>query len=315
MSGLTLPEPLPPNTLPVGTGISNDGNVAITHESGTFDFSDLDIFAGTGVECAGAASDCNKGVSNTTFNGTPFPDNGLTGDVDFSNLVAELIAIETQIPTLGLGSGADHEILLDLNDGKFLANTVIDLMPGLTVIDIDTHGNDLLLENTNLVFDGGADAFAVVRVPDEANFTVTQSAILLGDGGIGLGRILFFSDKPDNNTHFNFTNMLVNGVAFWDLAPLDPLNEASNMVLNDVQGCGQFVGNQLNSGQNVRPDPLRLQLRPQIQLARPRAPSLPPLCRWPQPRDLADSRIQPAPAPVIDSQSERNLPASIAAGG
>ena len=109
------------------------------------------------------------------------------------------------------------------------------------MIDIDTGGNDLLLENTNLVFDGPSDAFAIVRVPDDANFNVSQSAILVGDGGIGLNNVLFFSDKADTDAHFNFNNLLVNGVAFWDLAMT-----GSESVWNNVQGCTQVVGDKVN---------------------------------------------------------------------
>ncbi len=238
MPGLTLVEPIPPNTLPVQMGISGDGDVAITDVNGTFDFSNLDIFATMGVQTAGSAVDANVGASNTTFNTLPFPANGLMGNVDFSSVLAELANAKTVIP----GLVGDHSILLDLStDGKFASNTVFNLLPGLTMIDIDAGGNDLLLENTNLVFDGPADAFAIVRVPDDANFNVTQSAILVGDGGIGLNNVLFFTDKPDNNAHFNFDSLLVNGVAFWDLSMA-----GGESLWNNVQGCTQIVGDKIN---------------------------------------------------------------------
>jgi len=238
MPGLTLIEPIPPNTLPVQMGISGDGDVAITDVNGTFDFSNLDIFATMGVQTAGSAVDANVGASNTTFNTLPFPANGLMGNVDFSSVLAELANAKATIP----GLVGDHSILLDLStDGKFASNTVFNLLPGLTMIDIDAGGNDLLLENTNLVFDGPADAFAIVRVPNDANFNVTQSAILVGDGGIGLNNVLFFTDKPDNNAHFNFDSLLVNGVAFWDLSMA-----GGESLWNNVQGCTQIVGDKIN---------------------------------------------------------------------
>jgi MYXO-CTERM domain-containing protein len=238
MPGLTLVEPIPPHTLPVQQGISGEGDVAVTDPNGTFDVSNVDIFATMGVPCAGSAVDCNDGASNSTFNTLPFPANGLMGNVDFTAVLAELANAKTAIP----GLVGDTNITLDLSgDGKFAPNTVIDLLPGITVIDIDTGGNDLLLENTNLVFDGPSGAFAIVRVPDDANFNVSQSAILVGDDGIGLNNVLFYSDKPDTDAHFNFDSLLVNGVAFWDLAMT-----GSESVWNNVQGCTQSVGDKIN---------------------------------------------------------------------
>ena len=60
---------------------------------------------------------------------------------------------------------------------------------------------------------------------------------------------MFFSDKNDNDTHFSLSNVVVNGVAFWDLSNyVDP----SEISFNNVQGCTQAVGNKLNTGQDVR---------------------------------------------------------------
>ncbi|MEM7211617.1 MAG: hypothetical protein AAF479_06940, partial [Pseudomonadota bacterium] len=89
MPGLTLVEPFPPaGTLPVGTGVFDDGNVAITNSGGDFNFSNTAIFADSniGVRCRASAVGCNNGDSGTTFNGLAFPANGLTGNVDFDDL-------------------------------------------------------------------------------------------------------------------------------------------------------------------------------------------------------------------------------------
>ena len=107
---------------------------------------------------------------------------------------------------------------------------------GLTVIDIDTHDNDLLLENNNLLFDGPSGAFAIVRIPDEANFTVTESNIVVGNGGIGLNNVMLYSDKPDDNQHFNFNNSILNGVSIWDLS------QEGEIHLSNARGCTQLVG-------------------------------------------------------------------------
>ena len=251
-SGLTLAEPFPPpNTLPVGMGITNDGNVAVVDSNGQFNFSDLDIFAdpAIGVQCAGSAGNCNNDDSNTTFNGLAFPANGLTGGVDFTNLTSELDTARTEINGLAATSTID----LTSSGGKISGGTTtVNLVAGLNIIDIITNTSgetDFLLENANFVIDGGADSSVIFRVEDDANMLVSQSAILVGDSGIGLDDVMFFSDKDDNDTHFGLSNVVLNGIAFWDLSEFaDP----SEINFNNVQGCTQAVGNKLNTGQNVR---------------------------------------------------------------
>lgn len=65
--------------------------------------------------------------------------------------------------------------------------------------------------------------------------------MLLGDGGIQPGSVLFFTEKPDTNAHFSFSNAVVNGIAFWDLG-----RSAGEVAFNDVQGCTQVIGDKLN---------------------------------------------------------------------
>src|SRR5690606_3024977 len=75
----------------------------------------------------------------------------------------------------------------------------------------------------------------------DANFLISESALLLGTGGITPGSVLFYTDKPDNDTHFGFSNAVVNGVAFWDLGDFEGESTWSN-----VQGCTQLIGDKLN---------------------------------------------------------------------
>jgi len=252
MQEINLVQPFPPpNTLAVGMGTTHDGNVAVVDPNGQFNFSDLNIFAdiSIGVRCARPAGNCNNGDSNTTFNGLAFPANGLTGGFDFTNLTTELNTARTEINALTATDTLD----LTADGGKISDTTeIIDLVSGLNVIDITTNSNgstDLILENSNFIINGGADSSVIFRVPDDANMSVTQSAILVSDGGIGLNDVMFFSDKNDNDTHFNLSNVVVNGISFWDLSDyVDP----SEIVFNNVQGCTQAVGNKINTGQNVR---------------------------------------------------------------
>lgn len=239
MPGLTLVEPIPAGTLAVPTGVPGDGEMAITDPGGRFDFANLLIAGDVGLRCAAPGGSCNDGVSNTTFNGLPFPANGFTGGVDFGALRADLAALRTEIRAL------PRSQLLVFPGGDWnLAR--VDLGPGLTVFDIDTGGNDLLLQNRNVVIDGPPGARAIFRVPNDANFLISQAALLVGIGGLAPGDVLFFTEKPDNDAHFNFSSALLNGVAFWDLGTTS--GEAS---FDNVQGCTQVIGQKLNLS-NVR---------------------------------------------------------------
>ena len=227
---------LPGNALPVATGIGGNGDIAITNSNGAFDLSNMEVWGDTGVDCAGSLNQCNENRSNTDYNGSSMTNsNGSQGGVDLSGLNSQLAALAVDIPAL------PSDLNLSFNDGKWDSNLTINLGVGVTVIDIDTNDNDLLLENDNLLFDGPEGAFAIVRVPDEANFLVSQANIIVGNGGIGLNNVLFFSDKPDNNQHFNFNDTIINGVAFWDLS------SQGEISLNNAQGCTQLVGSKINT--------------------------------------------------------------------
>ena len=244
-------ESLPANALPVAVGIQGNGDIALTDSNGSFDFSNMEIWGDTGVDCAGSSGSCDDGRSNTDFNGSTLSNsNGINGAVDLSGLNAQLASVAADIPSLA------GDFTLTFNDGKWDTDLIINLSVGLTVIDIDTNDNDLLLEERNLLFDGPEGAFAIVRVPDEANFLVTQSNIIVGNGGMGLNNVLFFSDKDDNNQHFNFNDTILNGVAFWDLS------DEGEIHLSNAQGCTQLVGAKidtndvrLNSCATVVPEP------------------------------------------------------------
>ena len=229
-------ESLPGNALAVEVGVGGNGDIALTDSNGSFDFSNMDIWGDSGVDCAGSAGSCNDGRSNTDFNGSSLSNsNGINGNVDLSGLNAQLASVAAEIPSLA------SDFTLTFNDGKWDTNLVINLTVGLTVIDIDTNDNDLLLEERNLLFDGPEGSFAIIRVPDEANFLVTQSNIIVGNGGIGLNNVLFFTDKDDNNQHFNFNDTILNGVAFWDLS------DEGEIHLSNAQGCTQLVASKIDT--------------------------------------------------------------------
>ncbi|MBW2418697.1 MAG: PEP-CTERM sorting domain-containing protein [Deltaproteobacteria bacterium] len=240
MSGLAGSVPaLPANAQTVFVGIGGNGDIANTHLDGNFDLSDVDVWGDTGIDCSGPLSSCNTGVSNTNFNGAPMTtSNGLNGDVDLSAVQAELSSAMSTIPS----AVGDHSLFLDFSDdGIWDTNHTINLLSGTTIIDFSTGGNDLLLSNTNLLIDGPADAFAIFRIPDEANFLVSQANIVVGNSGIGLHNVLFYTDKPDNNQHINVNDAIINGVAFWDLNM-----DGGEITFNNVQGCTQLVADKIN---------------------------------------------------------------------
>ena len=211
------------------------GDVALTDPAGVFTLSDLVLRGEGGVRCAGVEGSCNGGATNTTFNGLPFPASGLTGEADLTPTLAELDAARTSIAALSA-----HAVLL-FDDGLWDSDLQFDLPPGLNVIDVDTAGNDLSLQDAELVVDGPADAFAIFRVDDAADFSVLRSSIRLGDGGIAPGQVLFYAQNPDAGTHFDVRDSSVDGVAFWDLGKS---GGAAN--LDTVEGCTQMVADQIS---------------------------------------------------------------------
>jgi hypothetical protein len=242
MSGLVGSVPaLPGNASTVQVGIGGNGDIAITHSNGNFDVSDIDIFGDTGIDCAGNRGSCNDGNSNSSFNNSGLANsNGLNGNVSLAAVSNEIDAarnLTTGIPALS----GDFNFTLEFDDGKWDSELSIILSSGVTVFDFDTNSNDLLLENTNLVVDGPANAFAIFRIPDEANFKVSGANMLVGDGGIGLHNVLFYTDKPDNNEHINVNNSIINGIAFWDLGM-----SGGEIHFDNVQGCTQIVADKVN---------------------------------------------------------------------
>ena len=65
--------------------------------------------------------------------------------------------------------------------------------------------------------------------------------IVVGDAGIGLNNVLFYTDKPDNNQHVNVNDAIINGIAFWDLNM-----DGGEITFNNVQGCTQAVADKIN---------------------------------------------------------------------
>jgi len=230
---------LPGNILPVFSGISGDGNIAVIMgmPDGVYDLQDVGVFADLGIHTAGPlgtfSPGTDAGTSESYFNDPNYPntfdgvadctfiddadkdstmlidDNvfaGVTGDIDFTALKAELFGpagASTLIPslmpptdTLDVSSGIPGSA----SQGVIESTTVtINLMSGLNVIDVVTGGGvDFLLSNSNLVIQGPENSAAIIRIPDDANFIISNGNVLAGDGGIGLNSIVFYSDNELN---------------------------------------------------------------------------------------------------------------------
>lgn len=287
--------------------------------NGRFNMNNIGLFADLGVHCAGAANPntsadgCmghtppsnnnffndinypNSIGSPTTNVGDPTkiltgdaaaggtgPNNGIHGNIDFSDLRMGLDTALTLIP--GLIGNAPMFCQLEINNsnsfndvcmGNMLdlttiaagepdagfalngeimgsnvtapSNLYVKLNDGLNIIDIKTGGNDFKLTNGNIIIDGSADARVIFRVnvPDGKGWQINNGNVLIGNMGIGLNNVMFFSDITGKQDEYNFNNALFNGIAFWTLG------DGSGIHVNNSQGCVQMVGDKINL-QDVR---------------------------------------------------------------
>ena len=232
--------------LPVATGISGDGDTAIVNDFGTFSFSNVEVWGQRGVDCFNVnLGACISNISQSDFNGSVMnPANGVNADVDLSGVLSDLATAAVVI-----NAAAPDVIFNFITDGIWTStdeNDVeahdISLGSGLTMFDFVTGANDLSLNNSQILINGPSDAFAIFRIPNTSNFNVSNSNIVVGDGGIGLNNVLFFTDKNDNNQHIDIDDAIINGVAFWDMTE----NMDGEVNWNNVQGCTQVVGGKIN---------------------------------------------------------------------
>lgn len=267
---------IPLNAMPVVSGVCGNGNVAITSGDGQYNLQDVGLYANLGIRTAQSAVNADAGTSNSFWNDpNMFPNTftstgltnpgvnnntggfgtdvnpgsavqstridgpnfaGVTGNYDFTSLKSELATARTVIS----GLSSTGTINTSGNGGKISSDTTVNLSAGLNVLDITTGGSDFLLENSNLVIDGPAGSTAIIRVPDSIKFLVSNGNILMGNGGILPGNILFVSDREDNSQHFNISNAVLNGVAFWTLA-----NDGGEINIDNAQGWTQLIADKI----------------------------------------------------------------------
>ena len=260
--------------MPVAQGVGGNGNLAVTDPDGYLNLQDVGVYAdpAVGIRLAAPSQSFNQ-TSNSFFNdpqmfpntfnigtqtgvsvnpndadqntridptggGHPSANVGVTFGYDHSALDAELAAARTAIS----GLGATGTLNVSGNGGKISTHTTFTAGPGLNVIDIVTGGNDFLVENSNFVIDGPAGAFVIFRLPGNDNMLISNANILVGDGGIGHQNVLFFTDQLENDTHFNFSNTIINGMAFWSLGSSD----IAEINIDNAQGCLQLIAEDIN---------------------------------------------------------------------
>ncbi|QQE11640.1 hypothetical protein JD969_19495 [Planctomycetota bacterium] len=200
-------------------------------------------------------------VQSTAIDYDGSPGNaGVTFNFDHSVLLSDLADTRNAInalPSTGIlnvsnGNGGQFDNSTTLSGPASIASTptpntstydpssdsrdfTITLSDGLNVIDFTTGGNDIKLDNSNLIINGSDESSVIFRFDDE-NFLVSNSNILLGDGGIGGGSVMFYTDQDSNDTLFGFNNTIINGAAFWSLG-----DGGGEISVQNGQGCTQFV--------------------------------------------------------------------------
>jgi hypothetical protein len=234
----------------VSTTPTYDGNVAVTQTDGTIKLSDVDIYAGTGVDCAGTYADCTDSGSN--LSNVDYDDaaggsglrsisdgDGINDNVDFTTLNSEIAAVTSFVNGISAG---DITGTISTNSGDIDSDKVVNLSAGLNILDFDTTSD--ITVKANLIFQGGADAFAIVLVDDAQAFKTSQGNLVIGDQGIGLNNVLIVAT---GSNQFDISNTTINGVALWDLSS----DNFSNLSVDNMSGCTQLVGNDVDI-QNVR---------------------------------------------------------------
>ena len=269
-----------PGARPLLEAPDYSGNVAITDPNGGFVSENADYFADIGIECASSAADCHNSIdldnSWKESDSSSFVDlepGAGVSQFDPTALLAELSDWHTFIN----GLAAETTITADISNENYVTGTpfttdldAIDAAgnaDGFAVIEIDVGDTDFMVENSDWILQTLNDVTAIFRITSEhdSNFLFTNSTIMMGPGCLDasgnptmaltcdddpvteLGAI-FLSDHGHGNEVFNLSNVILGGIALWDLDD-DPF---SIIDMDNVQGCAQFVGSQVNMSSKER---------------------------------------------------------------
>lgn len=245
----------PPDTVlagPVFTGIDFKGNTAVTSSTGKFNFQDINVYAGLGVHCASTPGACIAGASNTTwFQSDPMTGVPLGPDPNgvFNFNPAPLLSELTTAKAFLLGLAAEATITADIvnqNRKDGAGPHVLDITgldtngDGLVIVDIDVDG-DFDVNNSDWIVQGPDGIQVVFRIKNGSNFSLSNSSILTGDGGIDGILFLHTSETAGSSDNvFDFNNVILSNVALWDLNTIGDTG-TTKLDIDDGQGCAQFI--------------------------------------------------------------------------
>jgi len=256
---------LPSGIFPIPQGKLFDAGTAITDPAGKIDLSNIGIYSSFGIRMEGTANSERVAFSDAYYNDpndypnsfdgnncgevTPDPSAemtingpGFADNYDFSSLLDELFGPGGVKESIDAMTATQ---VLDLGDGSVSSSDLyINLISGLNVIDVDINGDTFSLSNSNLVFDGPSDAFAIMRIPVQMD--ISNSNILISDTGIQPFSVVLYSTKSDGGDTFNFSNGILNGISFWSLN-----QQQDKISLSNGQGCSQAIADYIDFS-NVR---------------------------------------------------------------
>jgi len=129
---------------------------------------------------------------------------------------------------------------------------------GLVIIDVNRGGSDWEINNSDVIIDGPASLTAIFRVNGGSNMNMSDSSIQIGEGGIAddlFGAIFFKGDSEGSGSGdavFAGNNVVLNGLAFWELNEGTDDDGKNEIDIQNGQGCAQFVGSTVLHTSNSR---------------------------------------------------------------
>ena len=256
---------LPANIAPVPQGITGDGNVAITHAQGVFNFQDVGVYGDLGIRCAASsAANCDDGTQNSFFNDpNQFPNTFNIGTQTGNTVNPNDADQSTRIDGsnfAGVTANVGFSVLLDeVDDAKtaiaaLAATSVLDATAAGGVVkpdtfdDISATGSVTLatIGVTTLVITANSAGLHVIDIETGGNDFKIENANFVIDGPAGAA---FIFRLPDNGSGTTDKPMLVsnanilagnggiglNSILFYSNRPQNGTQFSfSNTVLNGV---------------------------------------------------------------------------------
>lgn len=265
-----------PGARPIFEGVDWSGNVAVTGNRAKLETSNVDYHANQGIKCNRSAASC---VPNPSSTNSFFPDQSNSGsdlapgngisEFDPSTLNAELSNWRSFVK----GLDADTTITQNIENQSFKDGgnpfvTNLDAVDaagnndGIAVIDINVgNKNEFLVNNSDWILETSKDTLVIFRMTNEGSFDFANSSIVLGGGDddsetiTELGAIFFTDELSDTNTLFELSNVILGGIALWDLVDFNPdidpeTGDRTVVNLQNAQGCAQFIGHQVLQSNN-----------------------------------------------------------------